>query len=70
MMKFVLILGMIKKDEWLDFFKNDAFCFALSYARNSKATQEITGVGKKDCLSLPELGGKISLLCGEKKMNQ
>ena len=47
-----------KKDEWLDYVKNDVLCTAFSYARYSKAMEEITGVGMKDCLSLIGLGWK------------
>ena len=47
-----------KKDEWLDYVKNDVLCTAFSYARYSKAMQEITGFVMKDCLSLPGLGWK------------
>ena len=47
-----------KKDEWLDYVKNDVLCTAFSYARYSKAMKEITGFGMKDCLSLPGLGWK------------
>ena len=47
-----------KKDEWLDYVKNDVLCTAFSYARYSKAMEEITGFGMKDCLSLPGLGWK------------
>ena len=47
-----------KKDEWLNYVKNDVLCTALSYARYSKAMEEITGFSMKDCLSLPGLGWK------------
>ena len=36
--------------------KNDLLCTAFSYARYTKAMEGITGVGMKDCLSLPGLG--------------
>ena len=32
-----------KKDEWLDFVKNDVLCTAFSYAKYIKAMEEITG---------------------------
>ena len=47
-----------KKSEWLDYVKNDVLCTAFSYARYSKAMEEITGFSMKDCLSLPGLGWK------------
>ena len=47
-----------KKDEWLDYVKNDVLCTAFSYARYSKAMEEKTGFGMKYCLSLPGLGWK------------
>ena len=47
-----------KKHEWLDYVKNDVLCTGFSYARNSKAMEEITGFGMKDGLSLPGLGWK------------
>ena len=47
-----------RKDEWLDYVKNDVLCTAFCYARYSKAMEEITGFGMKDCLSLPGLGWK------------
>ena len=47
-----------KKDEWLDYVKKDVLCTAFFYARYSKAMEEITGFGMKDCLSLPGLGWK------------
>ena len=47
-----------KKSEWLDYDKNDVICNAFSYARYSKAMQEITGFGMKDFLSLTGLGWK------------
>ena len=62
MMKFMLILRKIKKDEWLEFFKNEAFCIAFSYARHSEVMQEIIGFGMKNCLSFSGLGGNILLL--------
>ena len=48
-----------KKDEWLDFIKNDFICAAYSYASYSKYIQKLTGFGMKDCLSLPVLGWKF-----------
>ena len=47
---------MNKKDDWLPYVKQDVFCTAFSYARYSKAMEEITGFSMKDCLSLPGLG--------------
>ena len=47
-----------RKSEWLDYVKNDVLCTAFSYARYTKAMDEITGFGMKDCLSLPGLGWK------------
>ena len=47
-----------QKDEWVDYIKNDIICSAFSYARYSKAMEEITGFGMKDCLSFPGLGWK------------
>ena len=43
----------VKKDEWLDYVKQDVLCTAFSYARYCKAMQEIVGFSMKDCLSLP-----------------
>ena len=47
-----------KKEEWLDFVRNDVLCTAFSYARYSKAMEAITGFSMKGCLSLPGLGWK------------
>ena len=47
-----------KKDEWLDFVKQDVICTAFSYARYTKAMEEKTRFGMKDCFSLPGLGWK------------
>ena len=47
-----------KKDILVDHVKNDVLSTALSYARYTKAMEEITGFGLKDCLSLPRLGWK------------
>ena len=47
-----------KKDEWLDYVKNDVLCTAFSYAWYTKAMEEIPGFRVKDCLSLPGLGWK------------
>ena len=55
-MKLTPIIGEIKTTKGVDFVKNDVFCTAFSYARYSKAMEEITGFGKKVCLSLPGLG--------------
>ena len=45
-----------KKDEWLDYVKQDVLCTAFSYARYCKAMDEITSLSMKDCLSAPGLG--------------
>ena len=45
-----------KKDEWLPYVKNDVLCTAFSYARYTKAMEEITGFRMKEGLSLPGLG--------------
>ena len=45
-----------KKSDLLDYVKNDVLCTAFSYARYTKAVEEITGSGKKDCLALRGLG--------------
>ena len=47
-----------KKDFWLPYVNNDVLCTAFSYARYSKAMEDITGFSVKDCLSLPGLGWK------------
>ena len=44
-----------KKSKWLPYIKNDVLCTAFSYARYSKAMEDITGFSIKDCLSLPGL---------------
>ena len=56
-----------KIDEWLPYVKNDVLCTAFSYARYIKAMQEITGFLMKDCLSLPGLGLKTSIVYGQKR---
>ena len=48
----------LKKSEWRDYVKNDVIFTAFSFARYTKAMQEITEFGMKDCLSLPGLGWK------------
>ena len=45
-----------KKDEWLKYVENDVLCRAFSYLWFSKAMEDITGFGMKDCLRLLELG--------------
>ena len=45
-----------KKEEWLDYVKQDVLCTAFSYARHYKAMEEITGFSMKDSLSAPGLG--------------
>ena len=47
-----------KKDEWLDYVKQDVLCTAFSYARYCKSMEEITGFSIKDSLSAPGLGWK------------
>ena len=47
-----------KIDEWLPFVKNDVLCTAFSYARYTKAMEELTRFSMKDCLSVPGLGLK------------
>ena len=47
-----------KKDEWLDYVRQDVLCTAFSYARYCKAMQKITGFSRKDCLSAPGSGWK------------
>ena len=42
----------VKKEEWVDYVKNDVLCTVFSYARYSKAIEDITGFSKKDCLSV------------------
>ena len=49
------------KDVWVDNVKIDVSCTAFSYARYSKAMEEITGFGTKSCLSLPGMGWKYSI---------
>ena len=58
-MKFMRIHGKLRKKR-LDCVKNDILYSAFSYARWSKALQETTGFGTKDCLSLPGLWGKYT----------
>ena len=47
-----------QKDECVDYVKNDVLRTAFSYARYSKAMEDITGFSMKGCLSLPGLGWK------------
>ena len=47
-----------KRDEWLDYVKENVLCFAFSYARYCKAMKEISGFSMEDCSSLPGLGLK------------
>ena len=54
----MVIITKIKNDEWLDYVKQDVLCPAFSYARYSKAMEEITGFPMKDSLSAPGLGWK------------
>ena len=48
----------VKKDERIEYVQNHVFRTTLSYARYSKAMEEITGFSMKDCLSLPRIGLK------------
>ena len=45
-----------KKDEWLDYVKQDILCTAFGYARYCKAMRELAGFSMKDSLSVPGLG--------------
>ena len=47
-----------KKSHWLDYLKNDVLCTGFSYARYTKAMDDITEFGMKNSLSLPGLGWK------------
>ena len=47
-----------KKDEWVYYVGNVVLCTAFSYALYTKALEEITGFGMKNCLSLPGLRWK------------
>ena len=47
-----------KKDEWLDYVKNDVICTAFSYAGYIKAMEKFTGFSMKNSLSLLGLGWK------------
>ena len=49
-----------KKEDWVDYVKKDVLCTTFSIARYRKALEEITGFGRKVCLSLPGLGWKYS----------
>ena len=51
-----------KKDESLPYVKQDVLCTACSYARYSKAMEEITGFGMKDSLSLAGMGNGMEIL--------
>ena len=53
-----MVLFIRIKKEWLDYVKQDVLCTAFPYPRYTKATEEITGFGMKDCSSLPGLGWK------------
>ena len=48
-----------KKDQWVEYVKNDVLCTASSCARYTKAMEDITGFSMRDCLSLPGLGWKF-----------
>ena len=47
-----------KRNEWLPYVKNDVLCTAVSNAGYNKTLEEITGIGRKYCLSLPGLRWK------------
>ena len=47
-----------KENEWLPYLKNDVLSTAFSYARYSKAMEELTGFGMKNSLTLPSLANK------------
>ena len=47
-----------RKNEWLDYVKQNVLCTAFFYARYCKAMEEISGYSMKDCLSAPGLGWK------------
>ena len=51
-------IAQIKKDDWLDYVKQDVLCTAFSYARYCEILSERTVFSVKDCLSLPGLGWK------------
>ena len=46
----------VKKDEWLDYVKQDFYYTAFTYAKFCKAMEEITGFPVKNSLSAPGLG--------------
>ena len=56
-----------KKDEWLEYVKQDVLCTAFSYARYCKTMEEVTGFSMKGSLSAPGLGWRYfnSLLTEE-----
>ena len=47
-----------RKNDWLDYVKQDVLSTAFSYARYCKAMKEITEYSSKDFLSAPALGWK------------
>ena len=47
-----------KKDEGLDYAKQDVLCIAFSYARYCIAIEEFAGFSMKDCFSAPGWGWK------------
>ena len=47
-----------RKEEWLNYVKQDVLCTALSYVRYCKGMEKINGFSMKDCLSAPGLGSK------------
>ena len=56
----LMVIIKDKKDEWLDYVKQDVLCTAFSNARYCKAMGEINGFSMNDCLSAPGFGWKYS----------
>ena len=56
----------------MDYVENDVLCTAFSYARHSKAMEEVTGFGINDCLSIHHLDwvGNILKVQEQKKMRR
>ena len=59
-----------KKDEWLDYVRQDVLCTVFNYARYCKAMEEITGVSMKDSLGAPGLGWKLFSSLGDETDEQ
>ena len=47
---------MGKKDDWLDYVKNDVSCTTFAYPRYSKRKDKTTGFRMKKSLTIPSLG--------------